>query len=74
MSNPRESLTSTLITQGLGYCCPAWFWERFWEVPTELVAARLGISERSVQRHRKSFNEGECKCQNREKCRGLKGL
>ena len=67
--NPRESLTSSLITQGLGYCCPAWFWNRFWTIPTDLIAARLGVSERTINRHRKAFNEGECMCEGKPNCR-----
>ena len=69
MNNPRVPLTSHLITDGLGYCCPAFFWDRFWEVPTDLVAARLGVSERTICRHRKAFNEGEIECLMKENCR-----
>jgi hypothetical protein len=69
MNKPRVSLTSHLITKGLGYCCPAFFWERFWEVPTDIVAARLGVSERTVSRHRKLANESGFKCEQTEKCK-----
>lgn len=66
--NPRESLTASLITQGLGYCCEAWFWRRFAEVPSETVAIRLGVVTRTIQRRRALFNQGELKCLKKEKC------
>lgn len=67
-NNPRQSLTSTLVTSGLGYCCEAWFWQWFAEVPSETVAIRLGVTMRTVQRRRALFNQGELKCQMKSKC------
>lgn len=51
--NSRESLAHSLIVGGLGYCCEYWFWQHFREVPTELLAARLGVHPRTVRRWRK---------------------
>lgn len=67
-NNPRESLTASLITSGLGYCCEAWFWRWFAEVPSETVAIRLGVTMRTIQRRRALFNQGELKCQMKSKC------
>jgi len=67
--NKSRGLTEHLITQGLGYCCPVWFWQRYWKVPTDLIAARLGVSEGTVRRHRSAFNRGVDMCWGRENCR-----
>lgn len=66
--NPREGTIASLITTGLGYCCEAWFWAYFKDVSTELIAARLGVGERSVRRRRAMFKQGELVCQEKMKC------
>lgn len=66
--NPREGTIASLITTGLGYCCEAWFWAQFKNVSTELIAARLGVTERGVRKRRAMFREGELKCQEKKVC------
>lgn len=66
--NSHKGLVTSLITDGLGYCCEAWFWERFKDVTTELIAARLGVSDRAVRKHRAAFRRGELVCQEKAKC------
>jgi len=67
--NPRELSIASLITTGLGYCCEAYFWERFKNVSTELIAARLGVTERAVRTHRAAYRQGEFECQKNVKCK-----
>lgn len=69
---PRESLTSSLITQGLGYCCEAVFWYTFTKVPSGTIAVRLGIERKTVQRHRSAFARGEFQCEKKDSCLSLK--
>ena len=55
MHNPRTSLTANLITTGLGYCCEAWFLAHFASLPTETIAARLGVHPATVRARRALF-------------------
>ena len=67
--NSRVSTTEDCITaNGLGYCCEWVFWARFQEVPDLLIAARLGVTDRTVRRHRKKFKEGAWKCCKQANC------
>jgi len=68
LDNARESLTAHLITGGLGYCCEAWFWAHFAAIPADLLAARLGVTERTIQRHRLLLKQGELGCQGKINC------
>ena len=72
--NPRESLTASLITSGLGYCCEAWFWGYFASIASEVISDRLGITPRSVQRRRKLYREGVLVCQMKPQCLNKKCL
>ena len=54
-----NELVRTLITKGLGYCCP-WAFFHFHK-KTALIADRLGVSTRAVQRVKKEVREcGDC--------------
>lgn len=64
---PRES-TKELICKGLGYCCEYAFFNAHKHVRPYLIAARLGVSKKTVQYKRVLFNEGEMKCQNHRHC------
>lgn len=59
-------LIITLIVDGLHYCCPWAFFKIFRKTPE--IAARLGISERTVQRAKKAVDEGEWKCEGCGNC------
>lgn len=58
--------TSELITDSLGYCCEKFFFDRY--PNNELIAARLGVSERTVRRHREAAVRDEAYCKNYPKC------
>lgn len=46
----RANSVEHLITDGLGYCCEWYFFSLYHD--TSLIAARLGVSERSIRRHK----------------------
>lgn len=55
---PRANSVAYLIQEGLGYCCLWFFWQRFKDVSSELIAARLGVTAGTVLRRRQE--EGSC--------------
>lgn len=70
-NNTRAAQSSSveyLITDGLRYCCEYFFWSYFRTVSSELIAARLGVTEATVQRHRRWYAEGKYKCKHAECC------
>ena len=64
--NPNTNSLNYLITRGLGYCCEYFFFSRFTD--TELIAARLGVSERAVRKRKQLLREGKIQCLNCERC------
>ena len=54
---------------GLGFCCTFAFFKLHKQ--TGLIAARLGIGERTVRYHKMAFKDGCLKCQEKGNC--LKG-
>ena len=64
--NPRKGTVAYLITSGMGYCCEWKFFSLYHN--TELIAARLGVSERIIRRHKQAFAEGALCCENKENC------
>lgn len=58
--------TSELITDSLGYCCEYYFFRRYKN--NDLIAARLGVSERTVRRHREAAKPDELYCKNCTTC------
>jgi hypothetical protein len=58
-----------MICEGLGYCCEYAFFRL--HKRTGLIAARLGVEDRTVRYHKMAFKDGKLKCQHAEKC--LKG-
>ena len=65
---PRQTL-ERLICEGLGYCCEYAFFKLHKQ--TGLIAARLGLGERTVRYHKMAFKDGCLKCEGKENC--LKG-
>jgi hypothetical protein len=61
-NNVRLSLTETLITDGLGYCCLWGFFKIYRQ--TGLIALRLGVTPRTIRLYKARFRSGEfeCKC------------
>ena len=57
-----------LVETGLGYCCEYVFWRTYKNVTTDLIAARLGMAPRTVNRHRQHFDEGLIECANCPNC------
>lgn len=50
----------------MGYCCPWAFFKIFRR--TGEIAARLGISDRTVRRAKASVDSGEWKCEQCDRC------
>ena len=55
-----------LITQGLGYCCP-WFFFQHFRRPG-IIADRLGVTKRAVQYLKADVRDGVEVCQNCPNC------
>ena len=53
---PRPFLSD--LTAALGFCCPAAFFAANRRVRTGILADRLGVDERTVQRHRARWRAG----------------
>lgn len=62
----RVNSTEYLITTGLGYCCMWKFFSLYHD--TALIAARLGVSERSIRRYKAAAAEGELCCNDCPNC------
>ena len=62
----RQTVIRKLICHGLGYCCPYGFF-RF-NKTTAMIALRLGVTERTVQRYKADFAAGRLKCEDCDKC------
>lgn len=56
----------TLIVEGLHYCCPWAFFKIFRK--TAVIAARLGVSDRTVRRAKARVDSGERKCEGCARC------
>ena len=65
-NNPRPNSIPTLITKGLGYCCEWFFFSHYSDV--EMIAARLGVNERTVRKHKKAFKDGLLNCADCPNC------
>ena len=68
LHNPRPNTVEYLITEGLGYCCEWFFWTRFEHLPADLIAARLGVIDSTIRRHRQWYHEGRFQCACKESC------
>ncbi len=66
--------TSSLITDGLGYCCEWLFFHRFKDRTDSLIAARLGVSPRTVRQHRIKVMLGQLGCEAASCCMRAKLL
>lgn len=66
----QKNSVADLITNpdGLGYCCPYFFFLRYRKVKADLVAARLGVQVRAIRRHKAAFLAGEIGCEGCESC------
>ena len=64
----RANSVQFLITDGLGYCCEQFFWAAFEGISSELIAARLGVARRTVNRHRQWYHDGRFECAARDSC------
>jgi len=55
-----------LICDDLHYCCEWVFFRRFKR--TQDLALRLGVSPRTIQRHKAAFHVGELRCEECARC------
>mgnify|MGYP001603033030 CR=1 FL=1 len=62
----RNANTEYLVTSGLGYCCLWKFLSLYHD--NELIAARLGVSVRTIRRYRARMTAGEFTCINAANC------
>lgn len=70
----RPPIVKLLVTAptekgGLGFCCLYAFFRL--RKRTGLIAARLGVDERTIRRHKAAFKAGEYRCEELKCC--LKG-
>lgn len=63
-ANPRT--LHYLITHGLGYCCPWFFFQLFRSTIT--VAERLGVTTRAVRALKSRVDNHECTCEGNPRC------
>lgn len=68
MTTPRPNSVEYLIVEGLGYCCEKFFWQLYFDVDSDLIAARLGVDYEAIRRHKKRFHAGGYACQKKDCC------
>ena len=61
-----------MITVYLGYCCIWAFFKR--NSQTDMIATRLGVSDRAVRYRKAEFNSGFYSCKDCENCLHKKGV
>lgn len=61
----RNSIT-WLIVKGLGYCCEWKFFSLYRD--SAMIAARLGVTERAIRKHKAAYNDYETDCENCDNC------
>lgn len=64
----KPNLTRHMICDSLGYCCEFAFFHIYADTETHLIADRLGVAMRTIQRHR----EAAGRCTNAENCMAAK--
>lgn len=70
MSAPN--LIRLMIVEDLGYCCEAGFFRIFKQ--TAVIADRLGVTTRAVQKHKALVRNGCMTCESRYNCLKAKGV
>jgi hypothetical protein len=55
-----------LVTEGLGYCCPYFFFTHFRN--TALIAARLGVTNRAIRYAKEAVDEKREVCKGKAEC------
>lgn len=68
MATQRNQYMNTLpeLVKAFHYCCLFSFFSR--NESTILIATRLGISARTVRRHKAMFNQGRYQCEHNAQC------
>lgn len=64
--NPNRLTVKSLICNDMGYCCLWAFFTKYKQ--TGLIAARLGVTDRAIRKHKADFREGFIECENRSRC------
>ena len=67
-SPPRINTVEYLIVVGLGYCCEAYFWSLYLDLPAPLIAARLGCRADTIRRHKQWYTEERFTCTGTARC------
>lgn len=55
---------------GLGYCCEWFFFTHFRQ--TQVIASRLGVTDRAVRLAKARVDDGESTCENGPRCMNCK--
>ncbi len=69
--NPRECRPNTvedLVCNGLKYCCLFYFFTRFADKSSELIAARLGCSARTIRVYQERRRAADLACPGGKRC------
>lgn len=72
MNKKQKPLVTTLIEDGLGYCCEFGFFSLYGR--TALIAIRLGVTKRAVQYRRSAVVNGCSLCESKPNCLKKKGV
>lgn len=64
----RVDSVEHFVIDGLGYCCEHFFWTCYADLPAPLIAARLGVRDDIVRRHKMWFRRGKFNCTKAERC------
>lgn len=67
----RRLTIKRLICEDLGYCC-LWSFFRL-HFSTQMIADRLGVSDRAVRYWKMAFRQGDLSCEKTEKCFQCRG-
>jgi len=57
---------NSMITEDLGYCCEYFFFSLYRQ--TSLIAARLGVSPRTIRYHKAASKRGQVVCEKKDCC------
>jgi len=64
----RRNSIPHLITEGLHYCCVWGFFRYYLRKSSALIAARLGVTQRAVEKQRVRMEAGCYKCESTPSC------
>jgi hypothetical protein len=65
---PTKPSIDTLLTRGLGFCCPWAGLEANRKVSSEILGVRLGVSGRAIRYRYDSIACGDLRCERNKTC------